>query len=681
MARGIQLPPVEYDLVRLTGGMDLVTPTLSLPPGYSRDSLNFEALVSGGYARVGGYERFSGQPAPSDATVSGLTVAITGSISVGATITGGTSGATGVVVFVNSDEVAFTKETGTFLVGENVLVAAVPQATVVAIGLQAHNSLFNAQLRAMAANVYRADIGAVPGSGPVRGIASLGEEVYAWRDNVGGTAAVIHHATPSGWQAVGLGHRLQFQTGGNEVFQGQTINGQTSGATALVQRVALRSGAWSGTAAGILVLTNIVGTFQNGENIRVGATVIAVAVGSQVAQTLQPGGRYEFYDANFGGATGKERIYGCDGVNTAFEFDGAVFVPIPTGMAVDQPTHVIVHKKHLFLSFGASVQHSALGNPFAWTAVLGAAELVVLDTVTNFRAMSGAENTGALAIFSRNTSSLLYGTSSADWNLVNYQDSTGALPRSAQSVVSTYVLDDRGVMGIANTLSFGNFDSASLTQNIQPWLEQRQAGLQCSTVNRRKSQYRMYFDDGSALYMTLNNKKLVGAMPMMFGDIMFCASESEVGGVQVIYCGGSSGFVYKMDVGTSFDGAMISATLPLVFNSVRSPRTLKRYRKAAFEMAGTGYAEFSVTHLLGYASDLIAQPAARGYDVPFRQTFWDSFVWDAFTWDGVNLAPAEIELGGSAENISIQIASEGDFYEPFTINTIIMHYTPRRGLR
>ena len=40
---------------------------------------------------------------------------------------------------------------------------------------------------------------AVPGSGPVRGVWLYNGDVFAWRDNAGGTALVMHKATAGGW--------------------------------------------------------------------------------------------------------------------------------------------------------------------------------------------------------------------------------------------------------------------------------------------------------------------------------------------------------------------------------------------------------------------------------------------------------------------------------------------------
>ena len=45
MAAAPQFAKVQYALIPLGGGLDQVTPTLSLKPGVARDAVNFEASV------------------------------------------------------------------------------------------------------------------------------------------------------------------------------------------------------------------------------------------------------------------------------------------------------------------------------------------------------------------------------------------------------------------------------------------------------------------------------------------------------------------------------------------------------------------------------------------------------------------------------------------------------------
>lgn len=679
-----QFAKVQYSLIGLAGGLDQVTPTLSLKPGVARDAVNFEASITGGYTRIAGYERFDGRPNPSDADYSALTLNITGTISVGDTITGGTSGATGVVIVVDGSTVIYTKDTGTFTVSENVLVSAAVQGTVIALGGAIGTSAQTAaQYLNLAADNYRADIGAVPGSGPIRGVAYYGGTVYAWRNNAGGTALAMYKSSSTGWQAVSLGFELSFATGTAAITEGQTVTGATSGASGVVTRVVLQSGDWStNDAAGRLIFASVTGTFQNGENLQVAAATKAVSGGAQSAITLLPDGRVETVIANFGGTTNSTRLYGCDGQNRAFEFDGTVFVPIATGMVVDKPTHIAFHKQHLFLSFGSSVQFSSIGDPYSWSPILGAGEIALIDNVTAFLVQPGDQSTGAMAIYSDSNTFILYGSSEANFNLVSYNVGTGAKAYSAQNINQSYVFDDRGVINLQTTLNYGNFDSSAMTLNIRPFVQQRRNLVTASGVNREKGQYRLFFSDGYGLYLTFVNGKMMGAMPVEFPNPVTCMCEGEKpDGSETAFFGSTNGYVYRLDAGTSFDGEQISANLVLVFNSIGSPRTIKRFRRGSLEITGTSYAEFAFSYDLGYGSTEYEQGQQRSYDSNLVASFWDNVNWDAFVWDGRTLAPSEVEIEGSAENIAVRVASISDIYQPFTVNSVILHYSMRRGLR
>ena len=134
-----------------------------------------------------------------------------------------------------------------------------------------------------------------------------------------------------------------------------------------------------------------------GKAFQVGGTNRATGVGTQSQIVLLPDGRFEMDIGSFAGAS-SQKIYGCDGVNRGFEFDGTTFVPIKTGMPTDKPNHVVVHKKHLFFSFGASVQFSGLGLPYQFTVLTGGGEIVLDADVSSFLTQPGNQSGGALAI-------------------------------------------------------------------------------------------------------------------------------------------------------------------------------------------------------------------------------------------------------------------------------------------
>lgn len=683
----IQFPPVDYDVALLRGGLDLVTPTLSLKSGVLRDALNFECSPTGGYSRIVGYERLDGLPAPSSGVYSIVQiVGFTNTPTLGQTLTGQTSAATGVIVALGANYIVLTKVVGAFTTTEVVKVGATAIGTATALTADI-TSLLDAQYTAAAADSYRADILQVPGSGGILGVFGFMlagvDTVYAFRNNAGATAAALYKSSGSGWTLVNLANEVSFTAGGVTIpLDGATLT--QGGNTALIKRVVTQTGSWAaGTAAGrFVVATPAPGNFAAGA-----ATIGGINVtlsGAQTPITLLPGGRFETVTGNFSGQASTIRVYGVDGVNRGWEFDGTTFTPISTGAAADAPTHLQILKNYLMFALGSSLMYSGPGTPYIFSATLGGGEIAVGDTITNLLLEPGAQTTGTMAVFTRNATLMLYGTSGSTWNLVPFNDGTGAISSTAQNMSETYTLDDRGISSIKTSLAYGNFEQSALTPNIRPFIDARRNNTLSSTLCRNKSQYRLFFGDGSGLFMTIVNGSLIGSAPTFFPDQMNCAWNGKLAdGDEAIYCGSkSNGYVFQLEKGTSLDGQSIGAFISTNWNPTKSPRMLKRYRHASIEMQGTGYAALNFGYSLGYGTTDIDQPATMALSSQF-QAFprWDTFTWDQFTWDGKSVFPSDVDLTGTAENIQLTISSGTNYIPAFTLNSVILHYTPRRGMR
>lgn len=686
-----KLPQPKADVVLFRGGLDTETPRWSIDPGLLRESQNVEIGINEGYiTNAGRYERYDGQPAPSAAIYAILEVTISGEFSVGDTITQLVSGATGYVVAVVTSEtpnyLVITKITGTFDATNDLQVSASTEGTASSLAQTggASTPLLDAQYTNLAADVYRGDIAAVPGSGNVLGVILYNDVVYAFRDNAGGTATDIYKSSASGWTQVTLGLEIAFTSGGTtEIAEGDQVDGLISGASADVDRVVLTSGTWAaGTAAGYLVLSNQSGTFQ-AEGLEVsGSGDLATIAGDSSQITLSPGGRYEFDIANFGGQTGTNRIYGCDGENFGFEFDGSIYVPIRTGITTDTPTHVVVHKNHLFFSFAGSAQHSGIGTPYIWSAVFGAAELATGDTITGFQKEPGSEGNATLGIYNRNRVNMLYGTSSSDWNLVTYREEVGAYAYSVQQFGATFFLDDRGITNLQTSQAFGNFSHATLSKNIQSLINTKKTLISASCISREKSQYRLFFSDNTAMFITTSRNGILGITPLTLDtDVTCITSREDTTGNEKIYFGSSDGFVYQMDKGTSFDGAAIEWYMFFHFNFNKALRVIKKYLDITFEVQGEGYGLFNFTSEIDYASTYKPQPTTQSQQLTFSDVVWDEGSWDTGNWDGATLTPSVFKLSGSGENISIIIRGNSDYEAPLRFNAYHLHYLPRRRKR
>lgn len=680
--KNYQMPPVNYELIALAGGVDQITPTLALKPGVLRDAVNFEALEYGGYGRIGGYERYNGKPAPSSAVYALLYVAGFASVpSVGQTITNAAGTATGYIIAVGANYLAYTKATGGFNTGDVLKVGATVIGTQIA-PQGAMSPQLNAAYLNLAASAYRVDIAAPVGSGPIRGGFLYNDKVYAIRNNAGGTASNLWVESAAGWVQVAMPNEVGFTggTGGAVPADGLVLT--QGGVTATLRRAVTQSGAWTGTAAGRLVIGPTTGgNFAAGTATLPGGLSVTLT-GAQTAVVLLPGGKGEWTQANFSGRLSSARIYYADGVNRAFEFDGTTVVPIVTGVVPDVPKHVAAFKNHLFLSIQSSVFNSNIGDPYAYLAVGGAAEQACGDTVTNLQLQPGSATEGALTIHCRNNTLMLYGTSTANWNLVSYSNNIGALDYTAQGLSKTYSLDDTGVFELASSLNYGNFEDASITNKIRPFIAERRTRVACSSIDRAKSQYRLFFTDGFGLYITIVNGDPIGCMPVFFPTYANIAFEGTLSSGELVkFFGGADGQMHRLDMGTSFDGNNINAYITLNWSSSKNSRLLKRYRRASLEVSGSGYASLNFGYSLSYGTEDQIQPNTFSYATPFSPTFWDAFTWDNFTWDGRTLFPTECEMSATGVNTQLTVASNSTDFSPFAVNSAILHYTVRRGIR
>jgi len=681
-------PPSIPETIQLSGGWYTLSSPLIIPPGAINDSQNWEVVAdpSGGYALIGGYERFDGRPKPSDASYTIVQVDAFDSMpSVGNTLEGDVTGATGVIIAIGANYMVLTKLTGSFSDSEDLLVGAttIGTATTPSISL---TPLEAAQFRALAADAYRDDIDPIPGSGPVQGVVEAdldgnGEVVYAFRSN--GTNTLLYKSSSSGWTNIPFNFEVSFTAGGASApADGATLT--QGGVTATIKRVMLQDGEWADSDA---VGRFIIGTPSGGNFAAGAATIGGINVtlsGAQTQITLSPGGLFEFDIGNFIGASSGRRIYGCDGVNRGFEFDGTVFAPITTGFSSDVPKHVKVHKKHLFFAFNSSIGHSGIGFPYKWTADSGALEIGCGDTITNFISQSGNADTAVLGVTTRSNTHFLYGTSAANWNLISYNNGVGGAHYTAQLLEQGYWFSGSGIVNVRTTSAFGDFMQSSMTSRIPQFVVAQRSKNMFAVTHHTKHQYRVYFNDGQALYTTIVNGRSLGSARISLPHTFSCGWGSKTSSLseRVLVGGTTTGHVYEMDIGSSCDGEVLESYLTLNQNSSNAHRLKKKYSAISFDLQGNYYAAFQFGYSLTHSSALVNQPANVSYQSNFSGApNWDEFVWDNFTWDGSTVSPTEGDVRGTGFNLQPTIRTSATYVYPFTVSSITLHSTKLRPIR
>jgi hypothetical protein len=528
--------------------------------------------------------------------------------------------------------------------------------------------------------------------------------VYAVRDDAGATQGKIYKASAAGWVAQSFGRLLRFRLGLVAIAEGATVTGATSGATAHVDRVIVKTGAWGAAlaadqAAGNLVVSAQTGTFQVNEVLKVGATASATndSGGNSSAITLPPGGRYAFKVKNFYGATNRRRAYGVNGVGTGFEYDGgSVLVPIETGTPTDTPERIFEIANALGFTFpGGSIQISEPGEPCVFNAILGALEIGFGDDVTDVIDSSD----DAVVFFGKSKVATLTGRGVDTFVLSEITEEAGAeawtARRSAGSCTSTARAarphDDRGVGQLQ-----GRRDEPAVRPLPRRQAPRRgQAGCLAplqdqvavpGLLRRRDRLHRLHGREEARDAAVRDRRLRVYAT---FAGEMADGSEG-------LFACGTNGFLYRIDSGTSFDGVNIRAFVMLPFNHLGSINMNKRFLSVSIELDAAQQTRLGVVAQFDYgdgeqpisgnqdfssftaANDFIIKGGGGDFILTSGGGTWDSAAWGQFYWSTAYQGLAEADIAGAGRNVSLIIASPATQMEaPHTLQSYTIRWLPR----
>lgn len=687
------------------GGINVMDSPTLIEPGHLLGCLNYEPGVRGGYRRFDGYERFDGHAGPSDSDFLAVQVDPSFTPVVGSVVNEVESGQSAEVCYVDTDHafIVLTKLSGTFLCNGSTLDVDTYGSTL-SIGPGYMNGGLTDQI---AASYYlqkylylQASIGPVGGvasTGPVRGVVPYLDKVYAFRDDVPGTlspggtptSASMWVSDPTGWQQVQLGFKVRFDHGIYSASmqpppEGILLTGATSGAQFVIKRVVTQTGVWGTDAAGFFIVTVVTGTPVAGELLKDSSNVTYMTFRSFAPQKLLPGGVYEFRVHNFNATqdpTTGLRLYGVSGVDHAFEYDavGDVFVQIETGMDTDTPDHLEVHSNdYLFFSFpGGSLQNSGFQLPLIWSAVFGADERAVGESVTFLR-----ENVdGTLMIGTRRKIHILTGTVTENFQIKPYSANSGAIARTAEMPGQLVFLEDRGLTGAQQTPAFGNFAAASFTDKILDLLTQLLASDTPvgALVTRRKNLYRLIFASGTVLCLSVNAQGqfggwTAGKLPTtVYG---FYGGFARDGDRQYerAFLAATNGYVYELDKGRSFDGANVAHFLRVCYFDAGSPDVFKRWRRVQVDLQPEGLATLSISVDFNFGNS--AGQSNQPLDFVGNGGFWDISNWDQFVWDAARYSQAVMKVDGEGYNIGMFFAGNSNNEPPMTLYSASLQYSP-----
>lgn len=395
--------------------------------------------------------------------------------------------------------------------------------------------------------------------------------------------------------------------------------------------------------------------------------------------TLAPGGRVFCITHNFTGALNAEKLYGADGKNKAFQFDGTTYTQITTTASPETPSLVIAHKNRLFAAVLGNLFLSSPGDPVSGWAGVGAtpAEIATGQTITGLVSMPGDGDSGALAVYGENKVSVLYGYSTATWQMSVASPEVGALLGTTQYASTAIAVDNKSIATLSAVQEFGNFASSDQGRKVKPIISSTARQAVASLTHKAQNQYWVFFSDKSGLAVSIENKAVREIMPFVLAHEASCAfSGEDETGVERLFFGATNGMVYELERGSTFDGDDIEAWIRLAFTSPAGPTMHCSWRRLRLDMSVPEYAEVKFNYEFDYGGPDYVTPTETG--LAGGGGYWDMSFWDSFVWDSPWRSPPSFKLIGNSMNISPFIYSKSKLSAPFILESAIIDYSPRR---
>ena len=405
-----------------------------------------------------------------------------------------------------------------------------------------------------------------------------------------------------------------------------------------------------------------------------------------ITPALVGGGKYEFSVANFGASSSSIKLYGVDGKNDLFEFDGRRFLQIRGPIQGKKPTHLEVLSSQVMINSyqGGTFVFSAVGDP---TDFVNGGEIGAGDEITGLDLQAN----NSMAVFCRNRTYILYGTSKADFQLQDLSKTTGAVEGSIQTIGDSVYLDDRGMTRLNRVQEFGNFNTATMSQKIEPLIAKYARRVTASFAIKEKNQYRVCFDDGVGIICTFFGTEVSGFSTFDLKKVVRCTFTGEDDdGREVVLFGSDDGYIYQMQRGFSFDGEVIQHVVRPAFANLGSPEYKKRWRKVVVEVNTAATARILCTPEFDYSDpyipfhrpgetipESIAQEIQHEILAKGGGGYWDQGSWDDTRWASALTYTSDIYIDGVSRNISVVFSGEAQDEPPHILNSVILHFSPR----
>lgn len=377
---------------------------------------------------------------------------------------------------------------------------------------------------------------------------------------------------------------------------------------------------------------------------------------------------------------GTRKIIGLDGSNYPYSWDGTNFVNINGTTDINGATHAVQFKDHVFYASGNLITYSEPFDETAFTAANGSGSFRVPSDVTGLIVFRER-----LFVFTEREIRVVDGSSDADWQITSVSNDIGCVqPDTVQEVAGdiAFMAPD-GIRLLGATDRVGDFSNQLASRNIQSKLnsfEQDYSFFSACTV-RGKSQYRVFgFLSGrppslsqgyvgtqfesqnpnSFSWAELNGFKVYSIDSKIYQDdeyIVFCSD---------------TGFVYRMESGSSFDGVDIEAEYWTPYLSLTDPIYRKTIYKVHMYFDPEGDIEGTLGLNFDFNVDNKIQPSTVDLSASGGGAVYGMALYGSAIYADAPSSVIDKLVVGAGFNVSLRYIFSGN--EPFILDTIIVEF-------
>lgn len=344
-----------------------------------------------------------------------------------------------------------------------------------------------------------------------------------------------------------------------------------------------------------------------------------------------------------------EKIALVDGINHAATYDGTTYTVLNGTNAPSDPKYLAFHLDRLVLAGYSSNPNafiiSAPSDDTDWTAVGGAWEAVLPDEIVGIK-----KHRNVLYFFCENSIYKLSGTSDSNFVIDDVTSSIGCVSGDTiQEIAGDLVfLAPDGIRSLAATERVSDVELGLVSDTIKPSLTAKigntQANYFSSCLVRKKSQYRLFIYDvvtdltkgygdagaiyGGAHYGETSDDNLAPGFLGVARTGEFGAagqrafSWSTLVGINawtadsayqnddelVVFGHPTTGFVYQLEDGTSFNGAAIEFIYKTPNWTFGNNTLRKVFQKMQLNTSVDGNLEFTLQPEIDFGSINVKQP-------------------------------------------------------------------------